>query len=284
MNSASTHYMLSNGTKIPSIGFGTFQIEEGPDAQERVKAALEAGYRHIDTAQGYGNEASVGRAVKASGIPREEIYLTTKLTNQIRGYQETKAAIDRSLQLLGSDYMDLFLLHWPVPASFKNNWQQMNADSWRAMEEAVQAGKIRSLGISNFRRHHIDALLKTTVIKPVVNQIRLCPGDVHEDTVGYSREKGMVLQAYSPLGTGKLFEVQDLQDILKKHNKSLAQVALRWSLQMGFLPLPKSATPERIRENLQVFNFALDQEDMDRINALKPGIMGFASDPDNISW
>ena len=284
MNSASTHYMLSNGTKIPSIGFGTFQIEEGPDAQERVKAALEAGYRHIDTAQGYGNEASVGRAVKASGIPREEIYLTTKLTNQIRGYQETKAAINRSLQLLGSDYMDLFLLHWPVPASFKNNWQQMNADSWRAMEEAVQAGKIRSLGISNFRRHHIDALLKTAVIKPVVNQIRLCPGDVHEDTVNYSREAGMVLEAYSPLGTGKLFEVQELQDIVKKHNKSLAQVALRWSLQMGFLPLPKSATPERIRENLQVFNFALDQEDMDRINALKPGIMGFASDPDNISW
>ena len=283
MNTVSTHYTLSDGTKIPSIGYGTFQVEEGNIGYEAVKAALQAGYRHIDTAQGYGNENSVGQAVKDSGIPREEIYITTKLTNLIRGYEDTKAAIDRSLQLLQTSYIDLFLLHWPVPANFKDNWQQMNADSWRAMEEAVQAGKIRSLGISNFRRHHIDELLKTAAIKPVVNQIRLCPGDVHQDTVGYSREKGMVLQAYSPLGTGKLFEVKELQDIVNKHGKTLAQVALRWSLQMGFLPLPKSVTPERIRENLQVYDFALDQQDMDSINALK-GVMGYASDPDNITW
>ena len=284
MNTVSTHYTLSDGTKIPSIGYGTFQVEEGNTGYEAVKAALQAGYRHIDTAQGYGNENSVGRAVKDSGIPREEIYITTKLTNLIRGYEDTRAAIDRSLQLLQTHYIDLFLLHWPVPANFKDNWQQMNADSWRAMEEAVQAGKIRSLGISNFRRHHIDELLKTAAIKPVVNQIRLCPGDVHEDTVNYSREKGMVLQAYSPLGTGKLFAVKELQELTKKHNKTLAQVALRWSLQMGFLPLPKSVTRERILENFQVFDFALDQTDMDKINALQPGIMGQAADPDQITW
>lgn len=283
MNTASTHYTLSDGTKVPSIGFGTYQIEEGRDGDTAVKTALKAGYRHIDTAQGYGNEASVGRAVKASGIPREEIYITSKLTNEIRGYEETRAAIDHSLKLLDSAYMDLFLLHWPVPSAFKSTWQQMNADSWRAMEEAVQAGKIRSLGISNFRRHHIDALLKTAAIKPVVNQIRLCPGDVHEDTVVYSREKGMVLTAYSPLGTGKLAEVKELAEIGQKLNKTPAQVALRWSLQRGFLPLPKSVTPERIRENFQVFDFSLDQEDMDNINALR-GVMGYAADPDDISW
>ncbi|HHT08462.1 MAG TPA: aldo/keto reductase [Clostridiales bacterium] len=283
MSNVLKHYTLSNGIQIPSIGFGTFQVEEGPGAVDAVKEAIQAGYRHIDTAQGYGNEQGVGRAVKASGVAREEIYITSKLTNQIRGYEETKKAIDHSLKLLDTDYMDLFLLHWPVPSAFKNDWAKQNAESWRAMEEAVDAGKIRSLGISNFHKKHIDELLKTARIKPVVNQIRLCPGDTQDEVVKDSRAAGMILEAYSPFGTGKLFDVDALNDLAKKHGKTPAQIAIRWSLQMGFLPLPKSVTPTRIKENIQVFDFELTENDMAAINALD-GVIGYSQDPDNISW
>lgn len=276
-------YTLTNGERIPAIGFGTWQVQDGEEAYQSVLSALKAGYRHIDTAQGYGNEESVGRAVKDSGIKREDIFITSKLANSVRGYEATKKAIEESLNKLGTDYMDLFLLHWPVPVKYKDNWAHENAEAWRAMEEAQQAGKIRSLGISNFRRHHIDALLKTAKIKPQINQLRLCPGDTQEETVSYSRDMGMLPQAYSPLGTGKLFAVKELKDIADKHGKTIAQVALRWSLQRGYNPLPKSVTPERIKENLQVFDFELDQEDMDQINQMD-GVVGYSTNPDTITW
>ncbi len=283
MQAVSKTYTLANGVSIPSIGFGTWQVQEGPEAVDSVKAALEAGYRHIDTAQGYQNEEGVGKAVKQSGVKREDIFITSKLTNGIRGYENTKKSIEDSLRRLGTDYMDLFLVHWPVPVNFKDQWQQMNAESWRAMEDALKAGKIRALGISNFRKRHIDELLKTAEIKPVANQIRLCPGDKQEDTVNYSREQGMLLQAYSPLGTGKLFEVPELMDIARQTGRTIAQVALRWSLQRGYNPLPKSITPKRIRENLDVYGFELTKEQMDRINALE-GVVGYSADPDHITW
>lgn len=283
MNTVKDFYTLGNGVRIPAIGFGTWQVADGAEAVGAVKAALKAGYRHIDTAQGYGNEESVGRAIRESGVKRGDLFITSKLTNTIRGYEPTRKAIDDSLRRLGTDSMDLFLLHWPVPASFRENWQQMNAESWRAMEEAYDQGKIRALGISNFRKKHIDALLETARVQPVANQIRLCPGDRQEDTVRYSREKGLLLEAYSPLGTGKLFEVRALQDIARQTGKTLAQVALRWSLQKGFLPLPKSVTPERIQENLDVFNFTLSETDMARIDALD-GVAGYSADPDHITW
>ncbi len=283
MQAVSKTYTLANGVSIPSIGFGTWQVQEGPEAVDSVKAALEAGYRHIDTAQGYQNEEGVGKAVKQSGVKREDIFITSKLTNGIRGYENTKKSIEDSLRRLGTDYMDLFLVHWPVPVNFKDQWQHMNAESWRAMEDALKAGKIRALGISNFRKHHIDELLKTAEIKPVANQIRLCPGDKQEDTVNYSREQGMLLQAYSPLGTGKLFEVPELMDIARQTSRTIAQVALRWSLQRGYNPLPKSITPKRIKENLDVYGFELTKEQMDRINALE-GVVGYSADPDHITW
>lgn len=283
MQAVTKTYTLSNGVTIPAIGFGTWQVQEGPEAVDAVKAALQAGYRHIDTAQGYQNEEGVGRAVKQSGLARGDIFITSKLTNSIRGYEKTAQSIDDSLRRLGTDYMDLFLVHWPIPAGNQDNWEEMNAQSWRAMEDAVEAGKIRALGISNFRKRHIDALLKTARVLPVANQIRLCPGDTQEDTVNYSREKGMLLQAYSPLGTGKLFEVKELVDIANRTDRTVAQVALRWSLQRGYNPLPKSITPARIKENLDVFSFELSDEDMARINALD-GVVGYATDPDHITW
>ena len=283
MKSLSDTYVLSNGVHIPIIGFGTWQTPDGEVAVSSVLTALEAGYRHIDTAQGYGNEESVGIAVKKSGLDRKDVFITSKLANSERGYERTMAAFEKTMQKLDMDYLDLFLLHWPNPIAYRDNWEEANAVTWKALEELYNAGSIRALGISNFRRHHIDTLLKTAVVKPVVNQIRLCPGDTQDDVVNYSREKGMLLEAYSPLGIGKIFEVPQMQALAKKYGKSIAQIAIRWSLQRGYLPLPKSVTPERIRENADVFDFELEAADVELIANLK-GCVGYSTDPDTISW
>ena len=283
MKSLTDTYTLSNGVHIPCVGFGTWQSKDGPEARDSVAEALRAGYRHIDTAQGYGNEESVGQAVKESGLKREDIFITSKLTNSVRGYSETLSAFHESLRKLGTDYMDLFLIHWPRPVSFRNDWEAQNAQSWRAMEDLYREGKVRAIGISNFHPHHIEALLKTATVAPMVNQIRLAPGDTQDEVVSFSREKGMLLEAYSPLGVGKVFEVPQMKDLARKYGKSIAQIAIRWSLQRGYLPLPKSVTPARIRENTEVFDFQLDDADVELIAGLK-GCVGYSADPDSITW
>ncbi|NLD34597.1 MAG: aldo/keto reductase [Clostridiales bacterium] len=283
MNRLTDTYTLQNGLQIPVIGFGTWQVADGEEARKSVLSALEAGYRHIDTAQAYENEQSVGQGIRDSGVPREQIFLTSKLRNPVRGYEETLAAFDESLRLLGTDYLDLFLLHWPRPRAFHDNWEHMNAESWRAMETLFEQKKLRALGISNFRRHHIDALLKTAKVAPQVNQIRLAPGETQDDTVDYSREKGMLLEAYSPLGVGRIFEVPQMQELAEKYGRTIAQIAIRWSLQRGYLPMPKSITPERIRENARVFDFELSADDVQRIADMK-GVVGYARDPDDIPF
>ena len=283
MKSLTDTYTLSNGVHIPCVGFGTWQSKDGPEARDSVAEALRAGYRHIDTAQGYGNEESVGLAVKESGLSRGEVFLTSKLTNSVRGYDQTLSAFHESLRKLGTDYMDLFLIHWPRPVSFRNDWEAQNAQSWRAMEDLYREGKVRAIGISNFHPHHIEALLKTATVAPMVNQIRLAPGDTQDEVVSFSREKGMLLEAYSPLGVGKVFEVPQMKDLARKYGKSIAQIAIRWSLQRGYLPLPKSVTAERIRENTRIFDFNLDDEDVELIAGLK-GCVGYSADPDSITW
>ena len=283
MKSLTDTYTLSNGVHIPCVGFGTWQSKDGPEARDSVAEALRAGYRHIDTAQGYGNEESVGQAVKESGLSRGEVFLTSKLTNSVRGYDQTISAFHESLRKLGTDYMDLFLIHWPRPVSFRNDWEAQNAQSWRAMEDLYREGKVRAIGISNFHPHHIEALLKTATVAPMVNQIRLAPGDTQDEVVSFSREKGMLLEAYSPLGVGKVFEVPQMKDLARKYGKSIAQIAIRWSLQRGYLPLPKSVTPVRIRENTQIFDFRLEDADVELIAGLK-GCVGYSSDPDSITW
>ena len=272
-------YQLSNGIEIPSIGFGTWQTPDGDVAVESVKHAINCGYRHIDTAQGYGNEASVGKAVRECGVPREELFITTKLTNNNHTYDLTMSSFEESLKKLDMDYVDLFLIHWPNPLPFRDRWAQANAETWKAMEELYEAGKIRSLGISNFRQHHIEALLETAKVKPVVNQIRLCPGDPQEELAAYCRSKGMILEAYSPLGTGKILAVPEMQTLAEKYGRSIAQICIRWSLQMGYLPLPKSVTRSRIEENLKVYDFELEESDV-RLIADLSGCVGYASDPD----
>lgn len=276
-------YKLNNGVEIPVVGFGTWQTPNGQVAKDAVLAALESGYRHIDTAAAYGNETSVGEAIKASGIKRNELFVTTKLWNSDHGYESTKKAIDKSLENLGLDYLDLYLIHWPNPVDMRENWAELNAESWRAMEEAVKAGKIRSIGISNFRKHHIDELLKTAEIKPAVNQNYLNPSDMQEDLVKYNNELGILNEAYSPLGTGGLLGNETVNAVAENYSKSAPQVLLRWSLQHGFLPLPKSVHAEYIKSNADIFDFELSEDDMKKLDGLH-GATKMALDPDEASF
>lgn len=276
-------YILSNGVKIPAVGFGTWQMPDDETGANAVMTALQAGYRHIDTAQGYRNEGVVGKAVKDSGIPRGEIFITTKLDNPMHGYDNTISSFERSLKALGTDYADMFLIHWPNPLQYRDSWQKTNAETWRAFEELYEAGKIRAIGISNFREHHIDELMKTAKIPPMVNQIRLCPGETQDELVSYCRARGILLEAYSPLGTGAIFNVPEMIELAAKYDRSVAQICIRWSLQNGWLPLPKSVTPDRIRENLDVFGFELSDDDVMTIADLT-GCVGLSKDPDTVNW
>jgi diketogulonate reductase-like aldo/keto reductase len=276
-------FTLSNGVEIPCVGFGTWQTPDGEAAVSAVKAALQAGCRHIDTAAGYGNEESVGRAIRESGIPRKEIFVTTKLKNDDHGYEAALAAFEESARKLGLDYIDLYLIHWPNPVKFRAHWQEANAATWRAFEELYRAGKVRSIGVSNFHERHIEPLLKTAAVVPQVNQIRLCPGNTQDETAAYSRSKNILLEAYSPLGVGKVLSAPEMKVFADKYQRSAAQICIRWSLQRGYLPLPKSVTPARIIENTKVFDFELSPEDVEKIAGLT-GIGGMDQNPDTISF
>ncbi|MFH1513179.1 MAG: aldo/keto reductase [Bacillota bacterium] len=283
MQSMTDVYTLSNGVEIPIVGFGTWNIANDEQSVSLMQYAIDAGYRHIDTAAAYGNEESVGRAVKRSGVKREEIFITSKLWNAEHGYDKTMAAFENTLRKLQMDTLDLYLIHWPNPIAFRDRWQEANAGSWKAFEELYKAGRIKSIGLSNFHRRHIEELLKTATIAPMVNQIRLCPGDTQDEVAGYSRSLHMILEAYSPLGTGKIFELPELKKISEKYGKTVAQIAIRWSLQRGYLPLPKSTNPARILENTKVFDFELEDKDMQLLANLK-GAAGYAQNPDTTSF
>lgn len=282
-NSLEDTYTLNNGVKIPIIGFGTWQTPDGDVAKHAVESALNAGYRHIDTATAYGNEESVGQAIKNSGINRHDLFITTKLWNADHGYKSTKEAIDKSLQSLRTDYLDLYLIHWPNPVAIRDHWAEANAESWQAMEEAVQAGKIRAIGVSNFRKHHLDELLKTANIKPAVNQIMLNPSDLQPEVVKVNNDLGLVNEAYSPLGTGGLLSNEVVGEIANEVGKSPAQVLIRWSLEHGFLPLPKSVHDKYIEANIDVFDFDLSDEQIQKLDGLH-GVSGLSTDPDKANF
>ena len=276
-------YKLNNGVEIPVVGFGTWQTPDGEVARESVKTALEVGYHHIDTAAAYGNEVSVGQGIKESGINRHDIFFTTKLWNDSHGYEATKKAIDLSLQRLDTDYLDLYLIHWPNPVAIREHWAELNAESWQAMEEAVKAGKIRAIGISNFRKHHLDELLKTANIVPAVNQNYLNPSDLQPDALAANKEHDILNEAYSPLGTGDLLRNELVAEVAAAHNNSVPQVLLRWSLQHGFLPLPKSVHAEYIKSNTDIFDFELTDDEMKKLDGLR-GVTRLATDPDTATF
>ena len=275
-------YKLSNGVEIPVIGYGTWQVEDDI-AVASVEEAIKAGYRHIDTAQAYGNEKSVGEGIRRSGIARDELFVTTKLTNANHSYELTMSSFEQSLKDLGLSYVDLFLVHWPCPIQVRDRWQDANAETWRAIEELYDDGKIRAIGVSNFHQRHIDALLQTAKYAPMVDQIRLCPGCTQDEVVDYCRKNNILLEAYSPLGRGQVSGVDEINKIADKYGKSASQIAIRWSLDMGFLPLPKSVTPSRIRDNLNVFDFKLTAEEVDTLKNLT-GCAGLAPDPDTMPF
>lgn len=259
---------LSNSVEMPVLGFGTWQLTNEEEAAPAVAAALRLGYRHIDTAAAYGNEEGVGKGLRDSGIPREDIFLTTKLANPVRGYQETLDAFEESIAKLQVDYLDLYLVHWPNPFKYRERWQEANAQSWKAMEELYDAGKIKAIGVCNFKPHHFEELKKTAKYLPMVNQIKLCPGVKDDETVSYCVEHDITIQAYSPLGHGAILADPLLAELAEKHKKTAAQVALRWSLQKDYVPLPKSKSVERIKANADIYDFELSDQDMQAIDQL----------------
>ena len=259
---------LSNGIYIPSVGFGTWQTPDGETAVSAVKAALDAGYRHIDTAAIYRNEESVGVAIKESGIDRSEIFVTSKVWNKCRGYDNTMSAFERSLGKLGLDYLDLYLIHWPASQSRFDDWKELNLGTWKAMIDLYKEGRIKAIGVSNFLPHHLEPLMDSEII-PMVDQIEFHPGYMQSETVEFCKNNGISVEAWSPLGTGKMLSNETLSAVASKYGRSVAQICIRWCLQNGPIPLPKSVTPSRIEENLKVFDFEISDDDMSLINSME---------------
>ena len=273
---------FSNGVKIPVVGFGTWQVS--PDeAYESVRSALEVGYRHIDTAAAYENEAEVGQAITDSGIRREEIFVTTKLWNAVRGYKETLQAAKESMEKLQVEYLDLYLIHWPNPAAHRHWWKEANAESWKAMEELYENGAIKAIGISNFEERHIEALLASAQVIPHTNQIRLFAGEQQRTLVAYCRNIGMITEAYSPLGVGGILSNEVIGRIAKETKRTPAQVALRYNLQKDHVVLPKSVHRDRMTENLNLFDFELSREQMISLDAL-PNTISATRNPDEVPF
>lgn len=271
--------ILNDGQKLPTVGFGTYK-SKGQEGIEAVSTAISSGYSLIDTAAVYGNEETVGKGIKASGASRKDIFVTTKLWRENLGYESTKKEFEKSLTRLDLEYIDLYLIHWPANAKNYDNWQKTNADTWRAMEELQAEGKIKSIGVSNFFQEHLEALFETAKVIPAVNQIEFHPGYWQQELVSYCKKQNISLEAWSPLARGKVFENKVLEEIAKAHNKSVSQVCLRWIIQHEVIAIPKSTNPERIQENIELFDFELTSAEMEKIDHLPK--MGFSGELPNI--
>lgn len=270
---------LNDGHEIPIVGFGTYK-SKGQEGIKSVISAISNGYSLIDTAAIYGNEEAIGAGLKASGVSRENICITTKLWRENLGYESTKKEFENSLKRLNLDYIDLYLIHWPANAKNYDNWQKINADTWRAMEELQAEGKIRSIGVSNFFQEHLEALFQTANVIPSINQIEFHPGYWQQELVEYCKSQAIVIESWSPLARGKVFGNEVLEKIAKKHNKSVSQVCLRWIIQHDVIIIPKSTSPKRIEENINLFDFELNSAEMKLINNLPE--MGFSGELPNI--
>ncbi|MBR0500521.1 MAG: aldo/keto reductase [Bacteroidales bacterium] len=274
---------LSNGRTIPSPGFGTFKTPDGGICIEAVREAIAAGYTHIDTAAVYGNERSVGEGIRASGKPREELFVTSKVWNTERGYDKTLRACEKTLKDLGTDYLDLYLIHWPANREqFGDRADAINIDTWRALERLVDEKVVRSAGLSNFYPSHMAAVLAVANIAPVVDQIEYHPGLLQEETVVTCRKNGILVEAWSPLGRGRLLDDPVVTGIASRIGRTPAQVILRWVIQTGVLPLVKSVHADRIRENLRVSDFSLDGQDMAALSGISE--VRYGSHPDTAKF
>jgi 2,5-diketo-D-gluconate reductase A len=263
---------FNDGNSIPQLGFGVWQVGND-EAVSVVGEAIRAGYRAIDTAQGYGNEEGVGKAIAASGLGRDEIFITSKLTNSQHGYDKTLTAFMGTLGKLGVDWIDLFLIHWPVPA------QDKYAETWKAFVQLQKDGRIKSIGVSNFLPEHLERIIGETGVTPAVNQIELHPEFQQRDAREFHQQHNIAIESYSPLGRGKLLGNTVIGEIARKHGRSPAQTILRWHLQEGLIVIPKSVTPQRIADNIAVFDFELDADDLKRIASLDRGNGKMGSNP-----
>lgn len=266
---------LHNGVKMPWFGLGVFKVKEGSEVVESVKAALKNGYKSIDTAAVYRNEEGVGQALKEAGVAREELFITTKVWNSEQGYESTLQAFETSLEKLGLDYLDLYLIHWPVAGKYK--------ETWKALEKLYKDGRVRAIGVSNFHVHHLKDLMADAEIKPMVNQVEYHPNLAQTELLEFCKAEGIQMEAWSPLKQGELLSEPTIVEIAEKHGKSPAQIILRWDLQNGVVTIPKSIKEHRIIENADSFDFELSTEDMDRLNSLnKDERVG--PDPDNFDF
>lgn len=271
--------ILHNGVKMPWFGLGVFKVEEGPELVNAVKTAITHGYRSIDTAAIYANEEGVGKGIeeglKAAGISREELFVTSKVWNSDLGYESTIAAYERSLQKLGLDYLDLYLIHWPVEGEYK--------EAWRALETLYKEGKVKAIGVSNFQIHHLEDLFKDAEVKPMVNQVERHPRLTQKELQAFCQKNGIQLEAWSPLMQGELLSNEVIKEIADKYNKSVAQTILRWDLQQGVVVIPKSTKEHRIVENADIFDFELTEEEMQIIDGLNQDYR-VGPDPDNFDF
>ncbi|OZQ70489.1 aldo/keto reductase [Paenibacillus sp. VTT E-133280] len=270
---------LHNGVNMPWLGLGVFKVEEGSELIQAVKSAIAHGYRSIDTAAIYDNETGVGQAIKEAlqdnNLSREELFVTSKVWTADMGYEETIAAYETSLAKLGLEYLDLYLIHWPVKGKYK--------ETWRALETLYKEGRVKAIGVSNFQIHHLEEVMKNAEIKPMVNQVELHPYLSQQALLSFCQEQGIQLEAWSPLMQGQLLDQPVLKQIAAKHSKSVAQVIIRWDLQRGIITIPKSTKEHRIIENVDVFDFLLTEEDMNLINALNQD-QRVGPDPDNFDF
>ncbi len=266
---------LANGIKMPWLGLGVYKVEDGQEVVDSVKYAIKAGYKSIDTAKIYENEEGVGQAIKESGVSREELFVTSKVWNADQGYDTTLQAFETSLNKLGLEYLDLYLIHWPVEDKYK--------DTWKALEKLYKDGKIRAIGVSNFQVHHLEDLIADAEVKPMVNQIELHPLLTQTEVREYCKQQGIQVEAWSPLAQGELLDNEVLTQIAEKHGKSTAQVILRWDLQNEVVTIPKSTKEHRIIQNADVFDFELNAEEVEKINALNQNHR-VGPDPDNFDF
>lgn len=272
MKSIENYVILNNGVKMPQLGFGTYIAKDGDKVIQAVKEALRIGYRHIDTASFYGNEENVGIAIKESGVSRNEIFLVGKVWNSDQGYDKTLRAFKTSVKKLGTDYLDLYLIHWPQPIS---------KQTWKALEKLYKEGQIKAIGVSNFTSKHIQDLLEDAKIIPTVNQVEFHPQLVQNELMDFCKKHNIQLEAWSPFMRGKIFQIPLFQYLSKKYERTISQIVLRWNLQMGVVTIPKSTTLARIKENIDIFDFEISKEDMKKIENLNNGFR-IGMNPDEV--
>ena len=270
--------VLSNGVKMPNLAFGTFKVNEGDDVQI-ILDAINVGYRHFDTAAFYNTEEALGKAIKKSGIPREEFFVTTKVWKTCMGYEGAKKSFEESLEKLDMDYVDLLLIHWPRPDA-ESDWKKLDIETWKAFEKIYKEGKTKAIGVSNFLNNHMQNILDNCEVVPMVNQIEFHPGYIQKDVVDFDKKHGIVVEAWSPLGRERVFKDKLLNKLAEKYGKSVAQICLAFALQMDVVPLPKSSSVERMKQNMDI-DFELEKEDFEKIVNMEE--MGWSGlDPDFI--